>query len=376
MRARAPVQEQPQRGDWHIFGYAEAKAALTNYAAFSNAVSVALVSPDSPFMLFRPGNLSWMDPPRHEHLRALVRSVFTSSYVASLEPMIRKTIGEVLCGVATDEQVAYVKDVATPIGGRIVANIIGIPAGDDQQFGKWAATLMALLDPETTQNGMEAFVAETRNLHSYLHEYIAERRAHPGDDLTSRLTQAEVDGAVLSDAEIAGLIALLMNTGVTSNQLLVNAMICLDRHPAAVARLRSDANLLRPFIEESLRYRGQTPRVERFSMENVPVGDYTIPAGRHVSVWLTAGNRDPSQFPDPDVFDISRSPNLHLGFGHGIHFCLGAALSRLHTAITLEQLLAMSSEVAVDYERSRLLDPRLVFGAAELNVHVRWRTPG
>lgn len=375
MRALAPVHEQPQRGEWHIFGYAVAKAALTNHAAFSNAVSVALVPPDSPFMLFRPGNLSWMDPPRHEHLRALVRSVFTSAYVASLEPMVRDTVGEVLRAAATGEQVAYVKDVATPIGGRIVANIIGIPAGDDQQFGKWSAALMALVDPETTKNGMEPFVAETRTLHAYLHEYIKERRAHPGDDLTTRLTQAEVDGAVLSDAEIAGLIALLMNTGVTSNQLLVNALICLDRHPAAASRVRSDPTLLRPFVEEALRYRGQTPRVERFSMEDVTIGDYTIPAGRHVSVWLTAANRDPSQFPDPDVFDMSRSPNLHLGFGHGIHFCLGAALSRLQTAITLERLLAMSTEVAVDYGRSRLLDPRLVFGAAELTVNVRWRTP-
>jgi len=372
MRERASVQEQPQRGEWHIFGYPEARAVLTEYGAFSNAVQVARVPPDSPFMLFRPGNLSWMDPPRHQHLRALVRNVFTPSYIASLEPMVRATIGEVLRSVAEEDEVAYVERIATPIGGRVIANIIGIPSGDDQQFGKWAAKLMALTDPDTTRNGMEPFIAETRKLHSYLHEYIADRRIHPGDDLTTRLTQVEIDGAVLADDEIAGLIALLMNTGVTSNQLMVNAIICLDRQMDAASCVRRDSTLLPAFIEETLRYRGQTPRVERFSMEEVTIGGYKIPAGRHVSVWLSAANRDPCQFSNPDVFDLSRSPNPHLGFGHGIHYCLGAALGRLQTAITLEQLLTTSSELAVHYERSRLLDPRLVFGAAELTLCVRW----
>jgi cytochrome P450 len=373
MRKQSRVQEQPQRGQWHVFGYAEAKSVLTNHAAFSNAVSVALVPPDSPFMLFRAGNLSWMDPPRHQHLRELVRRVFTSSYVASLEPMIRATISEVLDSVAEEKDVAFVGQVASPIGTRVLANIVGIPVGDDQQFRSWAASLMALTDPEMTQNGMPQFVAETKKLHAYLHGHIAERRARPTDDLTSSLTQVEVEGMVLSNDEIAGLIALLMNTGVTSNQLFVNAMICMDQQPEAAARVRENPGLLPAFIEEASRFRGQTPRVERFSMEDVALGGSTIPAGRHVSVWLTAANHDPAQFPDPDTFDMSRNPNPHLGFGHGIHFCLGAALGRLQTVITFEQLLRLSSGLSVDYEQSRLLDPRLIFGAAELAVCVRWR---
>lgn len=375
MRERAPVQEQPQRGEWHVFGYPEAKAILSNHTSFSNAVSVALIPRDSPLMLFRVGNLSWMDPPRHQHLRGLVRSVFTPSYLTSLEPMVHAAIDEVLDLASARAEVAFVEQIATPTVSAIIANMIGIPAGDDEQFGKWAASLMALTDPSDSQNGMDAFLEETKGMHSYLHEYVARRRAHPGDDLTSRLTQVELDGERLSNDEIAGLIALLMNTGVTSNQLLVNAMICLDQQKEAAAQVRSDPRLLDSFIEESIRFRGQTARVERFSIDSVVVGDYEIPAARPVSVWLSAANRDPQQFPQPDVFDMSRAPNLHLGFGHGIHFCLGAVLSRIQTAAMFRKLLAMTEEMAIDYERSRLLDPRLVVGAAELTLQVRWSTP-
>ena len=273
-------------------------------------------------------------------------------------------------------EVAFVEQIATPVAGRIVANMIGIPAGDDEQFRRWSASLLALTDPLRAENGMKDFIEETTKLHGYLHEYIGYRRAHPGDDLTSRLTQVDVDGSVLSDDEIAGLVALLMNTGVTSNQLFVNAMVCLDQQPAAASLVRADPSLLPGFIEEALRHRGQTPRVERFSMEDVVLGEYTIPAARHVSVWLTAANRDPSRFSDPEVFDLYRSPNPHIGFGHGIHFCLGAALSRLQTALTFTRLLAMTTDLAVDYERSRLLDPRLLVGAAELSIRIRWGAGG
>lgn len=374
MRERARIQEQPQRGEWHVFGYAEAKAVLDNHAAFSNAVSLALIPADSPLMLFRVGNLSWMDPPRHLRLRGLVRSVFTPSYVASLTPMVQGIVQEVLNRAAIKDEVAFVEEIATPIVSNVAANMVGIPAGADQQFGRWAAALMALTDPSRAQNGLESFFTETQKMHSYLHEYITKRRAQPEDDLTSRLTQVEIDGARLSDDEIAGLIALLMNTGVTSNQLLINALICLDEQRAVTADLRRNPDQIDSFIEEALRYRGQTPRVERFSMEDVTVSEYQIPAGKHVSVWLSAANRDPHQFPNPDVFDISRSPNLHLGFGHGIHYCLGAALGRIQTAITLQRLLAMTEDIVVDYERSRLLDPRMIVGAAELTLRIRWST--
>jgi cytochrome P450 len=376
MRTIAPVLEQPGREEWHIFGYAEARVALENHAALSNAVSVADVRPDSPFMLFRSGNLTTMDPPRHLHLRGLVHTAFSPFSIGSLQPMMHDVVDGVLRRVQDMTEVAFVAEIAIPIASRIAANIIGIPSGDDEQFRRWSAALLALTDPLTAENGMKAFIEETTNVHGYLHEYIGYRRAHPGDDLTSRLTQVDIDGAGLSDDEIAGLIALLMNTGVTSNQLLVNTMVCLDQQPAAASLVRGDPSLLPAFIEEVLRHRGQTSRVERFSTEDVVLGEYTIPAAQHVSVWLTAANRDPSRFPDPDVFDLYRSPNPHIGFGHGIHFCFGAALSRLLTAFTFTRLLAMTADLAVDYERSRLLDPRLLVGAAELDIRIRWGAGG
>lgn len=376
MRERGPIQQQPGRGDVHIFGYDEAKAVLTNHAAFSNAVVAALIPKDSPFMIFRPGNLSWMDPPRHVHIRSLVKSVFTPSYIASLEPMVNATVAEAIERAAGTEAVAYMKQIATPIVSRIIANMIGMPPGDDERFRAWVVALMNLTDPAMTENGVQVFVEETTRIHAYLHEYIADRRKHPGDDLITRLTRAEIEGAALSNDEIAGLVALLMNTGVTSNQLLVNAMICLDQHPDVAAQVRRDRELFPAFVEEVMRFRGQTTRLERVSLENVNVGGYDIPAARHVSVWLTAANHDPRRFADPDVFDMTRSPNPHLGFGHGLHFCLGATLGRIQTIATLGQLFDRTERLAVDYPRSRLLDARLVYGAAELTLRVQWRAAG
>lgn len=371
MRDRDPVQREPG-GGWHIFGYDEVRAVLSNHGAFSSAV-VGPLPEDSAMRLYRNGNLTWMDPPRHRQLRGLVSRVFTPRYIADLEPMITATVDEFLTRIRGKDTVAFVDEYASPITSTVIARMMGVTEGGNRLFRQWSRDLMALADPATPKNGLRKVFTNTQVVSAYLHDQIRRRRADPGDDLLTALVMSEVDGERLGDDDIAGLVALLLATGQAATLTQVNAVICLDRHRDAMARLRSDPALLGDAIEEVMRYRNQTMRLDRKTVEDVVVGGHEIPAGQPVAVWLAAANFDGKAFPDPERFDIGRSPNPHLGLGHGIHYCLGTSLARLEIRIALERLLRHTEDFSVDYAESRLLDPRLMFGAHEIALRPRWR---
>jgi cytochrome P450 len=370
-RCGDPVQQDPG-GGWHVFGYPEIKEVVANHDAFSNAV-VRPVPDDSPMRLYRTGNLTWMDPPRHRQLRALVSQVFTPRYVAGLEPMVGETVETFLSSIRERAEVSYVDEFASPIVAMSIARMLGIPDKGHRLFREWSRDLLALADPSVEQNGLQKVLTNTQIAEAYLHQVIGKRRGAPVDDLTSRLIASEVDGERLGDDEIAGLVALLMSTGQAATMTLTNAMIVLHEHPAAVAALRARPELVDSAIEEIMRFRSQTTRVDRKTTRNVVISGHEIPAGQTVAVWLAAANRDPRIFADPDVFDIERSPNPHLAFGHGIHFCLGAPLARMEIRIALRRLLESTVDFGVDPAGTRLLDPRLMFGAAEAKVRFDWR---
>lgn len=372
LRDRDPIQRDPGGGGWHVFGYHEVKEVLANYDAFSNAV-VRPVSDDSPMRLYRTGHLPWMDPPRHRQLRALVNQAFTPRYVAGLEPMVRETVETFLSSIRGRAEVSYLDEFASPVVATVIARMLGIPDKGLRLFQEWSKDLLALADPSVEQNGLQKVLTKTQLADAFLHKFIAKRRATPADDLTSGLIAAEVDGERLSDDEIAGLIALLMSTGQAATMTLVNAIIVLARHPESLATLRARPDLLDSAIEEIMRFRNQTTRVGRKTTRDVEIGGHEIPAGQTVVVWYAGANRDPRVFADPDVFDIERSPNPHIAFGHGIHFCLGAPLGRLEVRIALGRLLESTVDFTVDPAGTRLLDPRLMFGASEALVRFDWR---
>ncbi|MGH3761743.1 cytochrome P450 [Actinophytocola sp.] len=365
-----PVQRDPD-GGWHVFGYQEVKEVLADHGSFSNAV-VRPLPADSPMKLYRAGNLSWMDPPRHRQLRALVNQVFTARYVAGLEPMIRETVETFLGQIRGRPEVSYVEGFASPVVATVIARMLGIPGKGHRLFRQWSADLLALADPSVEQNGLQKVLTNTQLAEAYLHQFIGRRREHPADDLTSGLIASQVEGERLGDVEIAGLIALLMSTGQAATLTLVNAIIVLDAHRDALVALRARPELLEPAIEEIMRYRSQTTRVARKTTRDVVVAGHEIPAGRSVTVWFAAANRDPRVFAHPDTFDIERTPNPHIALGHGIHFCLGAPLARMELRIALRRLLETTVDFAVDRAGTRLLDPRLMFGASEAAVRFHW----
>lgn len=371
MRERDPVQRDTDRGGWHVFGHAEATDALNEHGALSSVVGVDLPD-DSPLQIFRVGNLSWMDPPRHDQLRALLRPVFTPRYMASLQTMIEETVDRVLGNIEGRDEFLFSHDYAAPIASSVIGEMLGIPLSDRGLFRKWTNALMSLADPNVQTNGVGTLIGFTRDIKLYLEALVRNRHRVPKDDFITRLTAAEVDGQTLTDEEIRGLITLFLLTGQTTTQTLNNAITCLEQNRDAERELRANPSLIPTALEEVMRYRAQTSRVARITTKPVQLGGHWIPAGQPVSVWLAAANFDPKKFADPYRFDIHRTPNPHIALGHGVHFCLGAPLSRMESAIALQRFLARTKSFEVDHERTTMLDPRLVFGAQLLMVKAVW----
>jgi cytochrome P450 len=222
--------------------------------------------------------------------------------------------------------------------------MIGIPLADWPRFKRWSDVILKL--SYTRSDGAEAgrarseFKAVTAEMNDYLAEMIAQRRAAPRDDLLTRLVEAEVDGTRLTQEEILGFFQLLVVGGQeTTTNLITNAILCFVEHPDQLARVRAAPDLLPAAIEEVLRYRAPLQWIMRTPRRAVEVHGQVIPAGTLVLPMIGSANRDPRQFPGAGRFDITRAPNAHLAFGHGIHACLGAPLARLEARIALADLL-------------------------------------
>lgn len=344
---------------------------LSDHVAFSNAV--APDSSGSAFELFRAGSLSWMDPPRHGQLRAVLSRFFTARYIAAQKSMIASTVEEFGEKIRDKARIELIGDFASPIISTVMGRMVGVPPRGQELFRKWSADLLAIADPGATGTPLRTAVASTRLIEAYLREFVKRRRQAPRDDLVGGLLAAEAGGAPLTDDEIVSLIAFLLSSGQGGALTLGNALICLDQNPTAAARLRADPGLLGPAIDEVMRYRNQTTRISRRTVADVAIGGHTIPAGQDVTVWLAAANRDPRKFERPDSFELDRSSDTHLALGYGIHFCLGAALSRLEMSIALRRLLEQTRSLSVDFAASRMLDPRLIAGPRELSITVDWK---
>jgi cytochrome P450 len=335
LRDRGPVFRDPASGTWMLLRYDDVKRALANHDAFSSAVSP-------------PGTLTsdWLifaDPPRHARLRALIMRAFTPRAVAALEHRIRARVSMLLDDAERGEEVDFVRDIAVPLPLAVIAEMLGAPTDDLTRFRGWTDAIVALSHTVTGGPNVQRAVDGARRADTQMREYlpslIEERRMQARDDLLSRLVHADLDGERMSENEILGFFQLLLLAGhETTTNLLGNAVLGFDEHPDQLALLRAAPGLLEPAVEEVLRFRSPVQTVFRYTRRDVRVGDETIPAGAMVLLMLGAANRDPARFDRPDRFDIARDPNPHVGFGHGIHYCIGAPLARLEARVALEEL--------------------------------------
>jgi len=379
-REAGSIHHDEQHHIWEIFGYAEVERVLSDPRAFSSDFS-DIMPAQRDFDLFARGNFVRMDPPRHRKLRGLVSQAFTPRIVHGLAPRIAQLTAELLDKLGSAERFDLVDALAYPLPVIVIAELLGIPVADRAIFRQWAENLFSRneqtseirLDEGTLKALFEAVAPTMREMNSYLLAHIQERRTRPADDLMSRLVSAEVDGERLDDQEIVGFVGLLLIAGhITTTALLGNAILTLDEYPGAAAELRADPARLPAAIEEVLRYRPPFPRLARRAATDVQLEGHTIGVNEVIILWLASANRDGAQFPDPDRFDISREPNPHLAFGHGIHFCLGAPLARLESRIALEILLERYRRIAVSRDEPvELRNPWTMISAKQLPVVVQ-----
>jgi len=379
-REAGSIHHDEQQHIWQVFGYFAAERVLSDPSAFSSDFS-AIMPHQRDFDLFARGNFVRMDPPKHRKLRSLVSQAFTPRMVTGLAPRIAELTAQLLEGLRGAERFNLVDRLAYPLPVIVIAELLGIPAGDRRIFRQWAETLLSSnqqttelrLDEAALKALFDAVAPTMREMNSYLLAHIRQRRARRADDLTSALVSAEVDGERLDDQEIVGFVGLLLVAGhITTTALLGNSVLTLDEHPGAAAELRADPTLLPAAIEEVLRYRSPFPRLVRRAARDVELGGQAIAPNEIVILWVASANRDPTQFPEPDRFDIRRTPNPHLAFGHGIHFCLGAPLARLEAKIALGILLERYREIAVARdEPAEFYNPWTMISAKRLPVHVQ-----
>ncbi|MEV0679650.1 cytochrome P450 [Actinosynnema sp. NPDC050436] len=375
-RPDAPVAFDEADGVWTIYGHEEAATALADPKTFSSAHVNDLFPIDVPADA-NAGNLLDLDPPDHRKLRNLVTKGFSAKVVADLEPRIARLTHELLDAVEGD-RLELVETLAHPLPVIVIAELLGLPPADRELFRGWVDVLFSqqnnpfstTVDRADLEAELAARAEAVGPLFEYLREHAVARRRDPREDLISALVQAEVDGQRLTDAELVNFCGVLLIAGhITTTMLLGNTVLCLDAHPDQRERLRADRAGIPTAIEESLRFLTPFSTMARATTRAVALGGVEIPADRMVQVSLGAANRDPRRFADPDVFDARRDPNPHLGFGRGIHFCVGAPLARLEGRVAVDILLDRFPALRVDPEhRPTFMPSPMMTGVRTLNL--------
>ncbi len=338
MRETQPIYHDLDWDAWHVFRYTDVARVLSDHATFSsdeNLYAPAEHRDSSPIN----SSILRMDPPRHRQLRTLVSQAFTPRMVAQMEPRIQEITNELLDQVAAKGEMDAIRDLAYPLPVTVIAELLGIPTELREDFKRWSDALVSG-DEETTKEEREALSHEIGGMFTYFSQVLAERRAHPQEDLVSALLAAEVDGQRLSDQELLGFCGLLLVAGnETTTNLIGNTLLCLDENPGVVERLRANRALVPGAVEEALRYYSPIKTMMRYTSTETTLGDQHIEASQMILAWISSANRDEAEFLEADRFDIEREPKRHLGFGRGIHFCLGAPLARLEAKIALGAML-------------------------------------
>ena len=349
MRETHPVYYHEQLNLWYVYRHADVVGILADVDTFSSAGAQEGTYLDSSFLR--------MDPPRHGRYRALVSQAFTPRSVALLEPRITAIVNELLDAVARTGQMDIITDLGLPLPGTVIMELFGVPLESREYFRQLSKEFL----DEVDKNPAATEIVTEQKLVEFLRPLIEARRANPTDDLISRLVHAEVDGETLSTRDIQASCILLLIAGYeTTTRLIGNALFCFTQHPAVMAELREDPDLLPGALEEVLRYRPSVCGVLRVTTKDALVGATSIKAGQPIIVQISSANRDETAFPDPDRFDIRRKPNRHFGFGQGIHFCLGAPLARLESKIAVSALLQRFP----DLQRSPAMQVPLQVGPA------------
>ncbi len=342
LRARRAPHRSRLMNAWLIARHADANAILRDHRTFANDPRVGTLTRRQQAMLPPADEFSMLilDPPDHTRLRALVNKAFTSRAVNALETRIRVIAAALLDAVDDPGAFNLMTTFAQPLPIIVIAEMLGIPARDQNRFKLWSAQRARLLEPTVSYRERAVALDASREFDAYFLDVIAMRRSAPRDDILSALAHAEDGGERLSEREMLNLLRLLLIAGnETTTNLIGNGLLALLASPDQLARLRGDPDLVPAAVEELLRFDAPVQLTFRRARADRSMNGAEIRAGDNVAVLLGAANRDPDVFEMPDRLDVGRAPCPHLSLGRGIHHCLGAQLARLQGRIAFEMLL-------------------------------------
>ncbi|MET3424038.1 cytochrome P450 [Actinoplanes tereljensis] len=292
----------------------------------------------APFNMLHRNQMMENEPPDHTRLRTLVAKAFGRGHVERLRPAVAASAASLLA--AAGDPFDLLTDLAEPLAVTVIAELLGVPAADRHRLRPWSAAIVRMYEVSRTPEAEREALAACQEFADYIRALAAERTARPENDLISHLAAVRDGSDRLSGDELVASAILLLNAGhEASVNALGGGVVALLHHPDQLARLRDDRSLVPAAIEEMIRYDPPLHLFVRTAAAPVTIGGVTIPEGGEIAALLGAANHDPAVFADPGRFDITRDPNPHLGFGAGLHFCLGAPLARIELQAALSALL-------------------------------------
>jgi len=385
LRREAPISFWPAlelpgftagNGHWALTRHDDVFYASRHPDVFSSNPNIT-INDQTPEVAEYFGSMIVLDDPRHQRLRSIVSRAFTPKVVARIEASVRDRAHRLVTSMIAnhpDGQADLVSELAGPLPLQIICDMMGIPEEDHHRVFHWTNVILGFGDPDLATD-FDEFVRVSMEIGAYASALTEDRRVNHHDDLTSSLVEAEVDGERLSSSEIASFFILLVVAGnETTRNAISHGVLALSRYPEQRERWWSDFDRLAPTaVEEIVRWASPVVYMRRTLTRDIELGGTKMAEGDKVSLWYCSANRDESKFANPWMFDVSRDPNPHLGFGGGgAHFCLGANLARREIRVVFDELRREMPDIVATEKPARLLS-QFIHGIKKLPV--AWTPP-
>ena len=353
LRENDPVKRLPN-GAYFLTRYDDLVTAYKNTKAFSSDKKKEFLPKYGASLLYEhhTTSLVFNDPPIHTRVRRLIMGALSPRAIAEMEGDLVQLVDRLLDRIATQGSFDLIGDFATAIPIEVIGNLLDVPHEEREPLRDWSLAILGALEPVIGEAAFARGNKAVQDFLAYLEVLVERRRERPGNaerDVLTRLIQGEADGEKLTAKELLHNCIFLLNAGhETTTNLIGNGLVALSEHPDQKTRLVAHPDMIKTAIEEMLRYESSNQLGNRMTVEQVALGGLTLPPGTPITLCIGAANRDPAQFPDPERFDIGRTPNRHLALAPGAHQCAGMALARLEGAIAISHFLARFPNYALN----------------------------
>ena len=352
LRENEPVKRLPN-GSVFLTRYDDLVTTYKNTKSFSSDKrrEFAPKYGDTPLYEHHTTSLVFNDPPAHTRVRRLIMGALSPRAIAGMEPAIIKLVDNLLDAVAAKGDCELIGDFASAIPIEVIGNLLDVPHGEREPLRDWSLAILGALEPVVPTDVAARGNKAVTDFIAYLGTLVERRRQQPGNperDVLTRLIQGEESGERLTEKELLHNCIFLLNAGhETTTNLIGNGLVTLHKNPGEKQRLIDNPDLIKTAVEEMLRYESSNQLGNRITTERVELGGETLEPGTSITLCIGAANRDPAQFPEPETFDIARTPNRHLAFASGAHQCAGMALARLEGAVAIARFLARFPDYAL-----------------------------